>query len=606
MAVSFAPAGDKTAVRVTGNSPESGGRRGRATRIGSDQCGGSDADPHEGTSGGERGARRRGQRPVRERSKPATGAVVAAVETAWRTGLQTDELDGDADFFALGGDSLAAMVVIADLQERLGIAATFADLLEAPTLDAFVARVTTMRRHRPATASRRSRGSRTAPLTRSQRSRWQTRKSTPAGAENHWIYRVDGPLNVDALRGAVDELVRRHEVLRTLFRRRFGRPRQVVQPWRPGYLRVVDMSSMRQKNRDEAALRSIMEHDYGYFDYRHGPLVRATLAVLGRQQYLFSFATSEMVFDGSSRRIFTGALSTLYDLIDREGDAADYPYPPIQFRDFARARTELVGRMAYAKQLVYWQERVRDLEPWVVLRDLPTAPTEVPEGRPVCRTLRLPGSFVDRVHEAARASATTSFNLLAAAFVVLLRTLTDADRVPFTTPIGRRDVAGAEHLIGSFFTNLYLAVSLEGVRNGTELVAATAAVTREAFAHSDVPLPQVSAFFPRRDDGIGIPAGEVRFQIHEYPGEIRLGRPAMRRVTLPPVGTQFHFCGIETPDGALDLDFAGRPDIPRRVADDILPGYRRVLQALVSDPAVPVEQLLREAQPQGGYARSLR
>lgn len=518
--------------------------------------------------------------------------VQGAVEAAWRHALGVEAVDESTNFFAAGGDSLAGMSLIAEIQERLGITATFADLLEAPTVEEFVALLPSLDRA-PAEPRSSRRSGAVAPMTRLQQARWKQRRRPVPGAEVSWLYRIDGRLDVDALCGAVDELVRRHEILRTTFRRRWGRPRQIVLPWKPGYVRTVDMTTEPRKQREQAALRLVVEQDYRAFDYEKGPLIRATVVKLADDSHLFSLACCEMVVDGSSRRLVAVALTTLYQLLAEGKDVADYPYPARQFTWFARARRELVSGSSYLEQVAYWQARLRSVDAVVPIPDWRESPTE---GRAIERqALHLSRDFMQRVDESARGMGQTPFVLLAAAFAALFGSVSGRDDVVFTTTLAHRDTAGAEDMIGTFYNNVFVIVDLRGIVDAKGLVEATAVAARESFRHGEMPLSQAETFLPSAEDASsGLRVGAIRFQLHEYPGEMRFGALRAHRVRLPAAGgPDLAVQCTKSADGGLDIELYFRPELPRRLANELLPAYRRIVTALVDNPAKPMAEVLR-------------
>lgn len=524
--------------------------------------------------------------------------VRAAVAAAWENSLGIESAESTTNFFAAGGDSLAGMALIAEIQERLGLTATFADLLEAPTVEELAALLPSLDRA-PVEARRPRRPDAAAPMTRLQHARWKRRRQPVPGAEVSWLYRIDGALDVAALCGAVDELVRRHDILRTTFRRRWGRPRQVVMPWKPGYVRIVDMTEQPRKQREQAALQLLVEEDYRAFDYERGPLIRPTLVKLGDGAHLFSLACCEMVVDGSSRRLMAVALTTLYQLLADGEDVTDYPYPVRQFASFARARRELVSRSSYLEQVAHWRSRLRTVDAVVPLPDWKVAPAE---GRAFERqALHLSRDFMQRVDERARSLGQTPFVVLGAAFAALLRGIAGRDEVVFTTTLAHRDTAGAEDMIGTFYNNVFVTVDTHGIVDGRGLVEAMAAAARESFRHGEVPLSQAEAFLPSPDDAQpGLRVAAIRFQLHEEPGEMRFGTLRAHRVRLPAAGgPDLAVQCTKSADGGLDIDLYFRPELPRRAANELLPAYRRLVTLLVDNPAKPMAELVRAgARPQ--------
>lgn len=539
----------------------------------------------------------------------ASDGLEMSIATAWAGVLGIDEVAPDDNFFALGGDSFAAVRLLAAVDELTGVALTFADVLEAPVLQEFAARVAE-RAGKPTRTKRRRRNSTTAPMTFMQSWRWRVRKRNPTSAEVWWLYEIEGALDVDALSRAVDELAVRHEILRTVFRRRFGRRRQIVQPLQPGLLRLVDPSAdgtkrLRSNEVTEAAQRVIAEDFETPFDYERGPLFRATLIVMGQQRYLFSFVGNEMVMDASCRGVVTASLSTLYALLAEGGSAEDYPYPPIQFRDYAweqRARTK---RSQHLSDLAYWRDKIRSLEPGVGLRGH-TLPATIDWTVPIPdRTLDLSPKLHAEIRETARAFSMSTFNVLTAGFAVMFHAMADTDTPAFTTTIALGDVRGADQLIGTFYNVILIAVPLAGMSTADDLLRATSETTKEAFLHGHALFPEVERL--RRvappDDSL-LDTTHVRFQLHDEPGEFQF--PGVRMRPVPPAFKSMHhfyvMATITARDG-LAFYLSSRPDFPRQIVNNFLPAFRRVLELLSDDPGVELATLIDTASRGLGVSR---
>lgn len=527
-----------------------------------------------------------------KRGKVDATSIVDMVAAGWAAALEVPAVDLDANFFALGGDSLTAMHVLGTIQDELGVPATFADLLQAPELGAFVDRISKLSK---AGTTRKRR--RTTPLTPVQHARWQGRRGN-TGAEVFWVHEIEGALNVDALGRAVDALVRRHEILRTVFPRRILRPRQVVTPFRPGLLRMVDLTKEARQQRLSTVVQRIVDEDFREFDFERGPLFRATLVTFAPRRHVFSIAGSEMVVDASVRKLVVDAVSTLYELYDREGSDENYPYPRAQYSDYAQERRALVPRSRYHEQLFYWREKVRTTTAGLSVPGMTQPPSTAEPRDPPTRSLQLDGRLVADVRRTARALSTTPFNVLAAGFVILVHAVADVEVPTFTTTLSHRDVAGADDLVGSFYNNVLVVVPLrDDIKCGSDLVVATAAATGEAFRHGDVPLSVALRLRKDSPAPSQLRTDSVRFQLHTAAGELRLPRLRVRPVQPPwtPV-LDFYVAATETDAGGLDLYFSCRHDVPRVVVDNSLAAYRRVVRAIVDDPGVPLDRLLRTAR----------
>ena len=121
-------------------------------------------------------------------------------------------------------------------------------------------------------------------------------------------------------------------------------------------------------------MRRMVDENFAPFDFREGLLIRPTLMILGSQRHVFGLMTNEMVVDGSSRRLIADALSDLYASFSEGEELSAEEIPSFQFADFVRARRRLVRRRHYARQLMYWERKVRDIDPDCSLPEL-TGPT---------------------------------------------------------------------------------------------------------------------------------------------------------------------------------------------------------------------------------------
>ena len=171
-------------------------------------------------------------------------------------------------------------------------------------------------------------------------------------------YRVAGRLDASALERAINEVVRRHEVLRTTFAVVDGEPVQIVAPFLLVPLPVVDLRSLPADERESEALRLAVADAHRPFDLRRGPLLRARLLRLGEEGHVLFLNMHHIVSDGWSMGVLFRELSVLYGAFSR-GESSPLADLPIQYADFALWQREWLQGEVLAAELGYWRDRLQ-------------------------------------------------------------------------------------------------------------------------------------------------------------------------------------------------------------------------------------------------------
>ncbi|MBS0181971.1 MAG: amino acid adenylation domain-containing protein [Nitrospira sp.] len=337
------------------------------------------------------------------------------------------------------------------------------------------------------------------PASFAQRRLWFLSQLEPDSASYNTALavRLQGLLNRAALAQSLNEIVRRHEVLRTTFDEMDGELVQVIAEDRPMDLPVVDFSLDPPSERQASATAAARAEAHRPFDLRTGPLMRVCLLKLELQEHLLVITLHHIVCDGWSSQILAREFVTLYEAFDA---GLPSPLPPllIQYADYAVWQREWLQGSVVEERLAYWKEKLKGRLP---VLDLPTdRPRQaVQSDRGARLSFSLSRVLTDRLHALSRRQSATLFMTLAAAFQVFLMRYSGLDDFCLGTPVANRPKRETESLIGFFANTLVLRADLSGNPTFTDLLARVQETVLGAQAHQDLPFEQlVEALQPVR------------------------------------------------------------------------------------------------------------
>jgi amino acid adenylation domain-containing protein/FkbM family methyltransferase len=337
------------------------------------------------------------------------------------------------------------------------------------------------------------------PLSFAQQRLWFIDRLTPNTPFYNVVGRVKlkGPLELEALERAVNEIVRRHEVLRTRFEVVEGEPAQVIYPWEPQRLERVDLSGLPLEEREVEAERLAVEEAGTGFELSRGPLLRLKVLKLEEQEHALLYTMHHIVSDAWSMGILIREVGALY-LAYRAGEPSPLDELPIQYADFALWQRQWLQGEVLERQLGYWKSQLKDLPVLGLPTDYPRPPVQSFRGGR-CRFL-IDHELSQRLQGLSRAASGTLFMPLLAAFQTLLGRYSGQQDVAVGTVIANRNKVETESLIGFFVNQLVLRADLSGDPSFLELLGRVRRNVLEAYAHQDLPFEQlVEELAPERD-----------------------------------------------------------------------------------------------------------
>ena len=416
------------------------------------------------------------------------------VARLWRELLGLEQVGRHDDFFELGGHSLLAGQLVSRLRQASGTALTLGQLFGAPTVAGLAALLDSAPAAAalPALSAQAAPAGDTLPLSYTQQRLWFLNQlDSAAGAAYHMpvAWRLRGPLQADALRLALDALLRRHAILRTHFGASDGVPHQVADAPFAFPLRQADISSLPPARREAAAASLQAEEIARPFDLARGPLLRALLLRRAEEEHDLLLVQHHIISDGWSLGILCGELAALYAAFST--DLPDpLPPPALQYADYARWQRHAAHAAPLLAQQAYWRAQLDGAPALLELPlDHPRPARQSYRGARLAFALEAPLAAALR-RLSARHGATLFMTLLAG-WSALLSRLGGQDDIVIGTPVANRPLPELEALPGFFVNTLALRVRLHGDPTVAELLARIRATALAAYEHQDLPLDQV-------------------------------------------------------------------------------------------------------------------
>ena len=329
--------------------------------------------------------------------------------------------------------------------------------------------------------------------------------------------RLTGTLNREALEASLNEIMRRHEVLRTRFDVVDGRPVQKAAAEQKLSIRLIALQQLSSAERDAEVARLITEEARCPFNLSAGPLLRATLLRLSDNDRILVLTTHHIVSDAWSMGIFTRELWTLYETF-ANGRPSPMQDLPIQYADYAVWQREWLQGEVLETQLSYWRKQLENLPPLSLPTDHPRPAKQSFRG--ARQPISLPESLTAGINELSRREGVTQFMALLAAFQILLYRYTGQEDVVVGSPIANRNRTEVEELIGFFVNTLVLRTELSGRLTFKELLLRVRDVCLKAYAHQDLPFEKlVQELQPERDLSHN-PLFQVMFVLQNAPRHV--------------------------------------------------------------------------------------
>jgi amino acid adenylation domain-containing protein len=530
--------------------------------------------------------------------------------------LNLDLVGVDDDFFELGGHSLLATKILARLLSTLDVSLTIVDLFQSPTVAGLAERVAQLQairaawdlphrvQIRPIAGGRAKPNDRSpalpVPLSFSQESiwAWHHAGSTSTALNSSIVIRIAGDLSPAVVEQSFNELVRRHEILRTEFRVVDERPMQFILPALHLPLGYRNLQPLPPAERELAASDLAIDLAEPEFDLAAAPLLRTHLVQLAPHEHWLVLTMHHIITDGSSFSLLFAELHQLIQAYER-GLPSPLPAVPLQYADFVAWQQQPEHRVEIDRQLAYWQQKLVDGNG----NADPTASAKPLTSRSKYAFSTFPDALAEAIAALSQTLGVTSFAILTAGLQLALAAESGRKEVAIVTTIGNRTVLQTETMLGCFINEVILKSQLCPDLTGKMLLDRLQVDIYEAIAHKDVPFESVLAQIEHHAP-IDLMASLTVTNSTQGLAAI----PNWELVVMQTQTQQWDDISAELYDPDTPLEFYVEMSQPMRVMvnysvdrftpdpiDRLLANYRSILTKLTTAPAATVAHLLEEA-----------
>jgi FkbH-like protein len=406
--------------------------------------------------------------------------------------------------------------------------------------------------------------------------------------------RLKGALNVSALQKAIDEIVQRHEPLRTTFRYEDGKLAQNISPKLAIGIEMIDLGEeLTELNKQERALELVDAVAQKPFDLARGPLIRATLLRLAADEHILVIVMHHTVCDGWSQAIFFRELQACYEAFAEKRNAPEVPELPVRFADYAHWRRKSMQGAALEEELTYWKEKLAGAPTVLEL------PTDRPEAEhatheAATKTVQLSPEQTSGLMEFGQRESATPFIIMMAAVAITLQKWSRQNDLVVGTVVSGRHRRELENLIGCFMNFLPIRTRIKEGETVQNVLTTVRSAVLEAQAHQGCPFEKmVEAINPERKLHQN-PLYNVAFLFQNFPQQL----PELRGIDVSPVPVtmkaallDLRFEANQTPAG-LSLSCEYKTQLfDSNTIDLLLAGFQKVLNEILKEPATSLDEI---------------
>jgi amino acid adenylation domain-containing protein len=492
-------------------------------------------------------------------------------------------------FFELGGQSLLAAQIVSRIRKELQVEIPLRLIFEAPTVAQLAECVDEALRLRESRADvvpiLSSAHGHEVPASQSQMRIWYMHQLAPESAAYNIAapVRFTGVLHKEALTRSLNEMVQRHESLRTTFRNSEGKPVQVVSPTLRLEMPEVDLRTGPEVLRVNEAKRILSEEARRPFDLENGPLIRVLLLRLDDEDHVLFVNMHHVISDQWSMAVIAREVTSLYNGFCNSVSSSKNGLRS-QYADFAIWQDQWLSREVLEGQLAYWETQLSDVEPLAIPTDYPRPSVQTFRG--ARQSVEIPNALLERLKVYAAGENATLFMIFLAAFKVLLCRYSGQKNIVIGSPVANRTRLEWEEVVGTFINILVLRTDLSGNPTFRQVLQRVRQVVLDAFTNGDVPFEMLVKEVLSGRDPSRSPLIQVLFNFQSTPA-----------ANIDLLGLSWMPFEIDQSSSQFDLSVTVDPEITRKIliiyntdlykADTItrmLRHYQRLLESVAANP----------------------
>jgi amino acid adenylation domain-containing protein len=406
--------------------------------------------------------------------------------------------------------------------------------------------------------------------------------------------RLRGRLNIPALQNCLNEVVQRHEALRTTFRSIGGQVMQIIGLELDLQLPVTEAEVVSDEDGASAFSEQMSRHALAAashrFDLSQGPLLRAELVKFGLEDHVLFLVFHHVIADGWSMTILIREVMALYNAFIF-GQPSPMVSLEIQYADFTQWQRQSLSEKVLSREIGYWKQKLADLPVLELPCDMARPPVQTHAGARISRWL--PDSLAQAAAALCRTEEITLFMLMLAAFKLLLYRYTGNPDVVVGSPVAGRNHSKVENLIGCFLNTLVLRTDYSGNISFRQLLQRVKEVTLDSYSHQDVPFEKLLEELKPERDASRTPFFQVFFNMLNYPSlALELDGLKVEMIELPEMWSKFDLTlYVQEKDGQIRLDFVYKTEIfsAGRISE-MLEQLHHLLDQAMHDPDKSIEE----------------
>jgi tyrocidine synthetase-3 len=511
----------------------------------------------------------------------------------WREVLGIERIGSGSNFFRDGGDSLLVIRVIARIRDVFQVEIPVKFFFENP-FPAEIAKEIAGRGNRTLRISKAPVGVE-IPLTFAQERLWFLNQLDPRSTAYFVprVLRLKGKLDTGIIKRTFDEIIRRHEILRTVFLTVDGRPVQHVMEFHPIEIPIIDLTHQDDSSQTQEVNEWLSREGQKMFDFETGPLIRVNLLKLKTEEHLLVTTEHHLVHDGWTQGILLKEFIAIFTAYS-QGKPSPLPELPIQYKDYAYWQRGYMQGEVLQNHLAYWRKKLEGLAPILNLPlDKPRPP--VISGSGAEKRVFLAKELSGQLEMFSRENGATLFMTMLAVFKVLLYRYTGSEDLCVGTGVANRRYKEIEGMLGMVIDTLALRTIIPGELTFTQCLQRVKATCLDAYEHEDTPFEKVvEAVQPERSLSY-TPVFQVEFSFMDTPSEV-LCLPGLEVRVEPSHNRSSKFdIGIiveppkdhrmEETDGKIEMVWEYNTDILSHASiDRMVNHYNRLVEEIVIRP----------------------